>query len=48
MGGDFNMIKSLSEEKGGTRTLNKYSTTFLNFIDYMKLVDIDMNNGLFT
>jgi len=42
------MIKSLSEKKGGTRTLNKDSTVFLTFIDNMKLVDTDMNNGIFT
>eukprot|EP00253_Pinus_taeda_P005056 PITA_05056 len=48
MGGDFNMIKSLSEKKGGTRTLNKYSLAFQTFLDTMKLVDIDLSNGLFT
>jgi len=48
MGGDFNMIKSLSEKKGGTRTLSKDSLAFQTFIDNMKLVDTDMSNGLFT
>ena len=48
MGGDFNMIKSLSEKKGGTRTLSKDSIAFYNFIDNMKLVDTDTSNGLFT
>lgn len=28
LGGDFNMIRSLLEKKGGTRTLNKYSLAF--------------------
>ena len=46
--GDFNMIKSLSEKKGGTRTLSKDSLEFQTFIDNMKLVDTDMSNGLFT
>ena len=48
MGGDFNMIKSLLEEKWGTRTLSKDSLEFRTFIDSMKLVDTDMNKGLFT
>ena len=48
MGGDFDMIKSLSEKKGGTRTLSKVSIAFQTFIDNMKLVDTDMSNGLFT
>jgi len=42
------MIKSLSEKKGGTRTLNKDSYAFQYFIDNMKLVDIVMSNGTFT
>jgi len=46
--GDFNMIKSLSGKKGGTRTLSKDSTTFQTFIDNMKLVDTGMTNGLFS
>ena len=48
MGGDFNMIKSLSEKKGGTRVLNKDSLAFQSFIDNMKLVDSKVSNGLFT
>lgn len=48
MGGDFNMIKSLLEKKGGTRTLSKDSIAFQTFIDNMKIVDTDMSNGLFT
>ena len=48
MGGDFNMIKSLSEKKGGTKILSKHSSAFQTFIDNMKLVDNDTSNGLFT
>lgn len=48
MCGDFNMIKSLSERKGGTRTLNKDSLAFQTFMDTTKLVDIELSNGLFT
>eukprot|EP00253_Pinus_taeda_P007867 PITA_07867 len=46
--GDFNMIRSLSNKKRVTRTLSRDSTAFQTFIDNMKLVDIDMRNGLFT
>ena len=42
------MIRSLSEKKGGTRTLGKDSIAFQNFINNMKLVDTDTSNGLFT
>eukprot|EP00253_Pinus_taeda_P029450 PITA_29450 len=42
------MIKSLSEKKGGTRTLNTNSLAFQAFMDSMKLVDIVSSNGLFT
>eukprot|EP00253_Pinus_taeda_P019282 PITA_19282 len=48
MGGDFNMIKSLTEKKGGTRTLSKDSIEFHNFLDNMKLVNKRTSNGLFT
>jgi len=48
LGGDFNMFKSLSEKKGGTRISGKDSLAFQTFIDNMKLVDIVTNNGLFT
>lgn len=42
------MIKSLSEKKGGTRMLNKDSSTFQAFTENLKLVDSDSKNGLFT
>ena len=48
IGGDFNMIKSLLEKKGGTRTLCKDSIAFQTFIDNMKLVETETSNGLFT
>ena len=48
IGGDFNMIRSLSEKKGGTRALNKESLAFQIFSESMKLVDIETNNGLCT
>jgi len=42
------MIKSLTEEKRGTRIMNKDSRSFQSFIDNMKLVDIVMNNCIDT
>ncbi len=48
MGGDFNMIKSLSEKKGGTRSLSKDSMDFQTFADNIKLVDTNWNTSLFT
>eukprot|EP00253_Pinus_taeda_P010243 PITA_10243 len=46
--GDFNMIKSLTEKKGGTRTLGRDSIAFQNFINNMRLVDAETINGTFT
>ena len=48
LGGDFNMIKSLTEKKEGTRTLGKDSIAFQNFLNNMRLVDMDTINGIFT
>ena len=42
------MIKSLSEKKGGSRTLNKDVLAFQTFIDNVKLVDMETKNGCFT
>jgi len=42
------MIKSLSEKKGGTRSLSKYSMAFQTFSNNIKLVDTNWNTGLFT
>lgn len=48
MGGDFNMITSLLEKKGGLRRLNKDSELFIEFMESAKLVDIPPKTGLFT
>ena len=42
------MIKSLSEKKGGTRSLVRDSIAFHNFINNMRLVDTETSNGIFT
>eukprot|EP00253_Pinus_taeda_P003074 PITA_03074 len=48
LGGDFNMIRSLTEKKGGTRSLGGDSIAFQNFLINMKLVDTETTNGTFT
>eukprot|EP00253_Pinus_taeda_P034305 PITA_34305 len=48
IGGDFNMITSLSEKKVGIRKLNKDSEAFLDFIVSAKLVDIHPKSGAYT
>lgn len=46
--GDFNLIRSLEEKKGGIRTLNRVSTTFNMVIEYLHLVDVQTPNGFYT
>jgi len=40
LGGDFNMITSLLEKKGGLRKLNRDGEVFISFIDNAILVDV--------
>ena len=47
-GGDFNMITSLEENKGGTRALCNDAQAFNAFIQDLSLVDIKPSNGMFT
>lgn len=46
--GDFNVIRSLSEKKGGIRQLGRDSMAFQNFIMNMGLMDTETINGTFT
>eukprot|EP00253_Pinus_taeda_P016062 PITA_16062 len=48
IGGDFNMITSLSEKKGGIRKLNKDSEAFVEFIMSARLIDVQPRSGAFT
>lgn len=48
LAGDFNMIRSLTEKKGGTKNLGRDSIAFQNFINNMGLVDTETINGTFT
>eukprot|EP00253_Pinus_taeda_P035656 PITA_35656 len=48
LGGDFNMITSLMEKKGGLRKLNRDGEKFKEFIDNTHLVDVYPKQGNFT
>eukprot|EP00253_Pinus_taeda_P028466 PITA_28466 len=48
LGGDFNMITSLMEKKGGLRKLNRDGEQFKDFIDNANLVDVYPKQGSFT
>jgi hypothetical protein len=48
LGGDFNMITSLEEKKGGTRRLGNDSEQFHRIIILLNLIDIGIDNGPFT
>eukprot|EP00253_Pinus_taeda_P005824 PITA_05824 len=48
LGGDFNMITSLMEKKGGLRKLNSDGEQFKDFIDNARLVDVYPKQGKFT
>ena len=47
-GGDFKMVTSLSENKGGQRCITRDSHTFKIFIDEANLIDMERGNGIFT
>lgn len=46
--GDFNLIKSLEEKKGGIRTLSSNSATFNKMIEELQLAEIHTTDGYFT
>ena len=48
LAGDFNIITSLAEKKGGIRRLDRDAKEFSTFIDIAEMVDIITNNGHFT
>eukprot|EP00253_Pinus_taeda_P009137 PITA_09137 len=47
-GGDFNMITTLLEKKGGLRKLGRDAEAFAYFIETTKLVDVFPKSGSFT
>jgi exonuclease III len=48
VGGDFNIIRSLEEKKGGSRRLDRDSGDFNSLIDDLRLIDLEANNGIHT
>lgn len=44
IGGDYNMIKSLEEKKGGIRQLDTDSIAFTEMIDNLNLIDLEHIN----
>jgi hypothetical protein len=48
LAGDFNIIATLAEKKGGIRRLDIDAEVFSAFIEKTKLVDIKTSNGQFT
>eukprot|EP00253_Pinus_taeda_P027896 PITA_27896 len=48
IGGDFNMITSLLEKKGGLRKLNRDAGAFADFIELAKLMDVQPSSYSFT
>jgi exonuclease III len=48
VGGDFNIIRSLEEKRGGSRRLDRESSDFNSLIDNLHLIDLNTSNGLHT
>jgi len=48
LGGDFNMIATIEEKKGGRCKINRDGTLLKDFIHHNWLIDIPTANGLFT
>ena len=48
IGGDFNLIRSLEEKKGGVRNLSGITQAFNMVIEELHLVDIQTTNGFHT
>jgi exonuclease III len=48
VGGDFNLIRSLEEKKGGSRCLDQDSSDFNSLIDNLNLIDLEAINGNYT
>ena len=47
MGGDFNLIFSLGEKKGGRWSLDILQESFRDYIEQSQLVDMETRNGWF-
>jgi exonuclease III len=47
-GGDYNLIRSLEEKKGGSKRLDQDSNDFNGLIDNLNLIDLEAINGNYT
>jgi exonuclease III len=48
IGGDFNLIKTLEEKKGGVRKLDLENKRFKEVLEELNLVDLPTQGGIFT
>eukprot|EP00253_Pinus_taeda_P036581 PITA_36581 len=48
IGGDFNLIRSLDEKKGGLRRRDRFMDSFNEMIEELRFVDIQSINGIYT
>ena len=48
LGGDFNLITSLQDKRGGRPMLTEEDKLFKGFIDNSNLIDLHTNNGIHT
>jgi exonuclease III len=48
IGGDYNLIRTLEEKKGGSRRLDQDTNDFNSLIDKLNLIDLEPTNGIFT
>ena len=48
MGGYFNLINSLKENKGGRRVLEKFQEAFQDFLARDPLIDLETGDGSYT
>ena len=48
IGGDFNMILTLEEKRGGEKHLEPDNAKFQELIENLRLVDIESGNGTYT
>jgi exonuclease III len=48
IGGDFNIIRSLEEKKGGSRRLDRETNEFNSLIENLHLIDLETINGIHT
>ena len=46
--GDFNVVISLEEKRGGLAKLDQLSNLFRDMISSLFLIDVKPNNGVFT